>query len=97
MFGERGLQIAIEYARFDHGETVKYLDQAETWLGWRGPLVRALTLGIVNPQRMVDDEVRKSLAEMQTTISSSLWWVITQMGLRLAFGLTLWTMWAIHR
>jgi len=82
--------------RFDHGETVKYLDQAETWLGWRGPLIRVFTFGVVNPTKLVDDEVKKSLSQMQTTLASSLWWVIAQTGLRLAFGLTLWTVWAFH-
>ncbi|MBA4063664.1 MAG: hypothetical protein C0501_08120 [Isosphaera sp.] len=90
------IYFVVRVGRFDHGETVKYLDQAEGWLGWKGPVVRVLTLGIVNPKRIVDDEVRKSLAEMNTTLSSSLWWVIAQTGLRLAFGLTLWTIWAVH-
>jgi hypothetical protein len=90
------LYFILRVGRFDHGETVKYLDQAETWLGWRGPLIRAVTLGVVNPKQMVDNEVKKSLAEMQTTLSSSLWWVIAQTGLRFAFGLTLWTVWALH-
>jgi hypothetical protein len=90
------LYFIIRIARFDHGETVKYLDQAESWLGWRGPLVRLLTLGVVNPRRIVDEEVKKSLAEMQTTASASLWWVAVQTSLRLAFGLTLWTLWAFH-
>ena len=90
------LYFIIRVGKFDHGETVKYFDQAESWLGWKGPLVRALTLGIVNPQKMVDEEVKKSLAEMQTTLTASLWWVITQTALRLAFGLTLWTVWAFH-
>lgn len=86
----------LRVGRFDHGETVKYFDQAERWLGWKGPLVRVLTLGIVNPTRMVDEEVKKSLAEMQTTLASSLWWVIGQTSLRFAFGLTIWTVWAVH-
>jgi hypothetical protein len=90
------LYFIFRVGRFDHGETVKYFDQAERWLGWKGPLVRALTLGIVNPSKMVDDEVRKSLTEMQSTLSASLWWVILQTVLRLAFGLTLWTLWAFH-
>jgi hypothetical protein len=90
------LYFIIRIAKFDHGETVKYLDQAESWLGWRGPLVRLLTLGVVNPRKIVDEEVKKSLAEMQTTASASLWWVAVQTSLRLAFGLTLWTLWAFH-
>jgi hypothetical protein len=87
----------VRVGKFDHDETVKYLDQAETWLGWKGPLVRALTLGVVNPRRMVDDEVKKSLTEYRSTLQASLWWVAVQIGLRLAFGLTLWSVWAIHQ
>lgn len=91
------LYFVIRVGKFDHDETVKYFDQAENWLGWKGPLIRALTLGIVNPQRMVDDEVKKSLTEYQTTLQRSLWWVSVQIGLRLTFGLTLWSVWAVHR
>jgi hypothetical protein len=91
------LYFVIRVGKFDHDETVKYFDQAETWLGWKGPLVRALTLGIVNPQQMVDEEVKKNLTEYQTTLQASLWWVSVQIGLRLVFGLTLWAVWAIHR
>jgi hypothetical protein len=90
------LYFIFRVGKFDHGETVKYFDQAERWLGWKGPLVRALTLGIVNPRKMVDEEVKKSLTEMQSTLTASLWWVVLQTMLRLAFGLTLWTVWAFH-
>lgn len=90
------LYFIIRVGKFDHDETVKYLDQAERWLGWKGPLVRALTLGIVNPHKMVDTEVQKSLTEARSTLASSLWWVIVQTALRIAFGLTLWTVWALH-
>lgn len=87
----------VRVGRFDRSETVKYLDQAENWLGWKGPLVRVLTLGVVNPKRMVDTEVRKSLSEIGTTVQNSLWWVSAQIGLRLLFGLTLWTVWVFLR
>ena len=86
----------IVVGAIDRSEMEKYFDQAESWLGWRGPLVRALTLGMVNPQKIVDEEVRKSLTEMQTTLTASMWWVILQTLLRLGFGLTLWTVWAFH-
>jgi hypothetical protein len=91
------IYFVVRVGKFDHDETVKYFDQAETWLGWKGPLVRALTLGIVNPKQMVDDEVRKNLTEYQSTLQASLWWVSVQIGLRLTFGLTLWGVWAIHQ
>jgi hypothetical protein len=86
----------VRVGKFDHDETVKYFDQAESWLGWKGPIVRALTLGIVNPKKMVNDEVKKSLAEYRSTLQASLWWVSVQIGLRLVFGLTLWVVWALH-
>ena len=86
----------IRVGRFDHAETVKYLDQAENWLGWKGPLVRVLTLGFVDPHKMVDAEVKKNLAEIGTTVRSSLWWVSLQIGLRVFFGLALWTVWALQ-
>ncbi len=88
------LYFVISVGRFDHSETVKYLDQAETWLGWRGPLVRIATLGMVDPTRMVDAEVRKSMAELGATARSSLWWVSAQIACRVLFGLTLWLAWA---
>lgn len=86
----------IRVARFDHDQTVKYFDMAESWLGWKGPLVRFATLGMVNPKRMVDEELKKSLTEYRSTLAASLWWVIVQTSLRVVFGLTLWTVWAIR-
>ena len=90
------IYFVVRVGKFDHDETVKYFDQAEGWLGWKGPLVCVLTLGIVDPQRMVDDEVKKNLTEYQSTLQASLWWVSVQIGLRLTFGLTLWAVWAVH-
>ena len=88
------LYFVVSVGRFDHSETVKYLDQAETWLGWRGPLVKIVTLGMVNPSQMVDAEVRKSMTEFGATARSSLWWVSAQIGCRVVFGLALWLAWA---
>lgn len=88
------IYFVVSVGRFDHSETVKYLDQAETWLGWRAPLVRIATLGLVDPRRMVDAEVAKGMAELGATARSSLWWVSAQIGCRVAFGLTLWLAWA---
>jgi len=85
----------IRVGRFDRAETAKYFDQAENWLGWKGPLIRALTLGYIDPRKMVDDEVKKSLVELGTAVRSSLWWVSVQIGLRVLFGLALWTVWAL--
>ena len=91
------LFFVIRVGTFDRVETVKYLDQAETWLGWKGPVVRALTFGIVNPRKIVDAEVKKNLAEIGTTVRNSMWWVSVQIGLRVLFGLTLWAVWVFHK
>ena len=55
-----------------------------------------VTLGFVNPRKMVDTEVKKSLDELGRVVNAGLWWVSVQIALRVAFGLTLWTAWAIH-
>lgn len=83
--------------RFDRAETEKYLDVAEGWAGtWKSRAVRAATLGRINPNRMVDEEVRKSLALLGQTVSWSMWWVAGQVSLRLLFGLTIWLLWALR-
>jgi hypothetical protein len=83
----------IRVGRFDHDETVKEFDRAESWLGWKGPLVRVLTLGYVDPHKQVDEELRKNLAELGGTVKSSMWWVSVQIAARVLFGLSLWTVW----
>lgn len=88
----------IRVGRFDRPETEKYLDQAEHWLGsWKAPVVKAVTFGRVNPRQMVDDEVRKGLTTLGEMVSWSMWWVTAQVSCRVAFGLTLWLVWAFGR
>jgi hypothetical protein len=89
------LYFLIRVGRFDHTETVKYFDQAETWAGTRrARLVKFVTFGRVNPDRMVDEQVRDGLRQLGGTISWAMWWVSTQVTLRMIFGLTLWLTWA---
>jgi hypothetical protein len=84
----------IRVGRFDRGETEKYLDRAEKWVGtWRARTVRIVTLGYVNPDRMVDVEVKKSLSQIGASVVWSMRWVSTQIALRLVFGLVLWGTW----
>ena len=74
----------------------KHFDQAEYWLrSWAAPMVRFFTLGHINPRKMVAEEVRKALLAASAMINSSLWWWIRQVGLRFAFGLSLWLTWAL--
>src|SRR4051812_2496587 len=74
----------------------KNFDQAEHWLrSWHAPAVRVLSLGYVNPRRMVHEEVRKSLVDASDLLNRSLYWTCVQMGLRVLFGLALWVTWAL--
>lgn len=88
------------YATFRVGEVDRtllegYFDQAEYWLrSWVAPVVRIFTLGYINPRHLVALEVRKALLEASQLLNSTLWWVSLQVGLRIAFGLTLWLTYA---
>jgi hypothetical protein len=74
----------------------KYFDQAEYWLrSWAAPVVRVFTFGYVNPRKMVAVEVQKALVEASQLLNTSLWWTNVQVGLRIAFGASLWLTWAI--
>jgi hypothetical protein len=74
----------------------KNFDQAEHWLcSWHAPAVRMLSLGYVNPRRMVHDEVRTALVAASNLLNRSLYWTCVQMGLRVLFGLGLWITWAL--
>jgi len=84
----------INVGKFDRGETEKYLDYAENWLGWRAPIVSVLTLGIVRPRKIVDAEVRKSLETLGKSASWAMWWTSVQSTLRVSFGLCIWLLWA---
>jgi hypothetical protein len=85
----------VRVGTFDRIETEKYMDLAERWAGtWKAKAVKVATLGRVNPDRQVHDEVRKSLAELGQTVNWSMWWVSAQAAARLTFGLTIWLLWA---
>jgi hypothetical protein len=88
----------IRVGRFDRGETELWFDQAEHWLRtWKTPLIRAATLGYVNPQRIVDEEVRKGMVQIGETVSWVAWWMSAQVGCRVVFGLTIWMLWALAK
>jgi hypothetical protein len=85
----------VRVAAIDRADLEKYFDQAEFWLTtWKAPVVRFMTLGYVNPRRMVDLEVRKALEECSQLLNQSLYWVSLQVALRVLFGLLLWVAWA---
>lgn len=84
----------VSVGRIDRQETEAYLDQAEHWLGsWKAPVVRVVTLGYINPTKIVHEEVRKGLNSLGGLVSWCAWWASAQMMCRMAFGLTIWLMW----
>lgn len=88
------LYFIIRVGTFDRVETIKSFQQAETWAGtWRTKMVRAATLGFVNPDRIVDAQVKDGLSQLSATLIWAMWWVSVQVVLRTLFGLALWTMW----
>jgi hypothetical protein len=89
------LYFIVRVGRFDHDGTVKDLDRAESWLGRKGSLVRILTFGYIDPHKQVDEELKKNLADLGSTVRSSMLWVSAQIGARVLFGLALWTVWAM--
>jgi hypothetical protein len=69
---------------------------AENWLtSWKAPVVRFVTLGYVDPRRMVSSEVHKALTAISDLINRNLYWMSLQIGLRVVFGLALWSTWAL--
>jgi hypothetical protein len=89
------LYATFKVGRVDRRLLERYFDQAEYWLrSWVAPVVHVFTFGYINPRRMVAVEVRKALVEASRLLNTTLWWVSTQVGLRIAFGLSLWLAYA---
>jgi hypothetical protein len=82
----------------DRAALERHFDQAEYWLrSWAGSVVRVVTFGYVNPRQMVEQEVRKALLELNKMFHFTLWWIISQTALRIAYGLSLWLTFAWSR
>ncbi len=82
--------------QIDREQLEKYLDEAEYWLRSKtAHVVRVVTFGRINPRKMVAEEVEKALIAVGDMLNFTLWWVCLQMGLRVAFGLCLWLIWAL--
>jgi hypothetical protein len=85
----------VRVGSIDAKETERYFHQAESWLGtWKARAVRLATFGYVNPNEIVDAEVKKALTAGGELIHKTLWWTAVQTGLRVAVGLALWLDWA---
>jgi hypothetical protein len=84
------------FGRFDRSAVEAELDQAEHWLGsWQAPAIRFLTAGIINPRRIVGEQVRLALVKASLSANGELWEMSLQIAARFAFGLALWLTWAV--
>lgn len=82
---------AVQVDEIDRVAIEKELDRAEGWLtSWKAPVVRVLSLGFINPRRIVANEVSAALVAASDLMNATLYAVALQAGLRLAFGVTLW-------
>lgn len=87
----------VAVSEVDRRELQKYFDEAEYWLrSWTAPVVHILSLGRINPRHMVNVEVQKALVAASELLNTNLWWIVTQTGLRVAFGLALWLSYALQ-
>jgi len=89
----------FQAAAWDRGQVENQLDRAEHWLNsWNAPAVRILTLGFINPRKLVGVEVRKALGAASQGLNASLWQSSLQVGIRIAFGGSLWLtyVWGHH-
>jgi hypothetical protein len=85
----------VRIGQIDRTEAIKQLNRAEHWLtSWQGTAVKWATLGYVDPKKMVHDQLRDGLTWFGGLVAWSMWWVVVQVTLRVAFGLTVWLLWA---
>src|SRR5205085_10449946 len=79
------------FGRFDRAAVEVELDRAEHWLGtWKAPAIRFMTAGLINPRRIVGEQVRQALVKASLDANGQLWEMSVQIAARFAFGLALW-------
>jgi hypothetical protein len=80
---------------FNRQAVEENLDRAESWLkSWMAPAVRMVTLGFINPRKIVGEKVQALLVNANWKMIGGLWWMSLRMGMQLALGLSLWLTWA---
>jgi hypothetical protein len=90
------LYCVIVIGQVDQTLLQKYFDEAEYWLrSWTAPVVKFISLGRINPRKMVSVEVQKALVAASALVNANLWWMTAQIGLRVSFGLALWLAYAL--
>ena len=84
----------VRVARIDRPAAEQYLTRAEHWLkSWKGPVIRKVTFGFLNPLEIVNSEVRKAMSQLSQTTRLTFWWIALQVACRMGCGLTIWGLW----
>ncbi|HKI36641.1 MAG TPA: hypothetical protein VKA46_32600 [Gemmataceae bacterium] len=84
------------FGRFNRAALEADLDRAEHWLQtWKAPALRVLTFGLINPRKLVNEQLRQALVDASLAVNGQMWRWSLQIGMRLAFGLALWSTWAV--
>jgi hypothetical protein len=86
----------IRIGDIDVEQAERHFNRAESWLGtWRAKAVKVVSFGYVDPNHIVQGEVKKALATGGKLIHALLWWTVVQTGLRVTVGLALWIIWGV--
>ena len=86
----------FRFGVFDRAALEKDLDKAEYWLqSWKGPALRFVTFGLINPRKIVNDQVLDGLVKASLIVNGQMWTWALQIVLRLTFGLVLWMTWTV--
>ena len=86
----------FSFGRFDRVALEGDLDKAEHWLqSWKAPALRWVTLGLINPRKIVNEQIREALVKASLIVNGQMWRWSLQIGMRLTFGLALWFSWAL--
>ena len=92
----RDYRAIFGFTHFDRAKIEEILDRAEHWLEtWKAPALRILTLGLINPRRVVGEQVRSALVEASLAANGALWGTSLQVLARFVFGLVLWASWTV--
>ena len=85
----------FQMEHFDRAALEADLDKAESWLkSWKAPALRIVTFGFINPRKIVGAEVERLLVDANWVVIGGMWRMSLQIGMQLAFGLSLWLTWA---
>ena len=84
------------FGQFDRAALEENLDKAEHWLqSWQAPVLRFVTLGLINPRKIVNDQILEALVEASLLVNGQVWRWLLQIAMRVVFCFALWITWVL--